>query len=431
MQPLLAEPLLRVVGSSTSTRAVPTSTRRLPIADMQHWSRTERLAPRLALLHDILAYEVVGHWSTSVPKILEKPWIRKRAEEIEWAPTAAGLGSIKKKLARLLCDEEGDEERAGGLLDKVEDAWEDAMRADMMQEAALDARAGNRVVYATEAGITVTAKIAGVETTSDGNEKFTLALPDGTSMRVSRSDIAPSPSQCATPRPSRNATPNPSPAGSRNTSSSPTKGGTRLHGETGLSSRFAFNTAVTSPSPSPGGMRSGHWSSPGSARGPEPRQTSLSGRRNGSTRESNLTASPRNEPSSLSSAISLDRQLCGSHRSSNAYRRSPPSSPPSSAIADISDDAASVSSSSAFPSRWQPSSTSGVKAYLQSYPKKPATSKQSHASPVSPASPPTASALAGKVDRRSRLQELVGLRDDGIISEDLFHSKQREILNEI
>ena len=296
------------------------------------------------------------------------------------------------------------------------------MSADMLQEAALDARTGNRVVYATEAGITVTAKIAGVETTSDGNEKFTLALPDGTSMRVSRSDIAPSPSQCATPRPSRNATPNPSPAGSRATSSSPSKGGTRLQFETGLSSRFAFSTAVTSPSTSPGGMRSGHWSSPGSARGPEPRQTSLSGRRNGSTRESNLTASPRNEPSSLSSAISLDRQLCGSHRSSNAYRRSPPS--------DVSDDAASVSSSSAFPS-WQPSSTSGVQAYLQSYPKKPATSKQSHASPVSPASPPTASALAGKVDRRSRLQELVGLRDDGIISEDLFQSKQREILNEI
>ena len=89
---------------------------------MQHWSRTERLAPRLKLLHDILAYEVVGRWSTPVKTILNKEWVRRRSDEIEWAPTAAGLGSIKKKLARLLCDEERDEDKDGALLDKVVDA---------------------------------------------------------------------------------------------------------------------------------------------------------------------------------------------------------------------------------------------------------------------------------------------------------------------
>ena len=314
------------------------------------------------------------------------------------------------------------------------------MRADMLQEAALDAREGNRVVYSSDSGVSVTAKIIGMELASDGNEKFTLALPDGTSMRVSRSAIAPSPSQCATPRPSRNATPNPSPAASRHSSLSPSFRGV-AGGSSGLqtdpaSPRFCFDNAKGTPSPSPGGMRGGHWSSPGSARGPEPRTTSLIGRRPGGAMERNLPASPLNVRSSptadksahpiLSSAFALDRELGGgtSLRSSNAYRRSERSSNDSN---DISDDAASASGS--YPSGWSPSSKSGVSAYLRSYPKDAAATTKQPGSPKS--SPPTSAILVGRQDRRARLQELVGLRDDGIISEDLFQSKQREILNEI
>ena len=90
----------------------------------------------MKLLHDILAYEVVGRWSTPVKTILNKEWVRRRSNEIEWAPTAAGLGSIKKKLARLLCDEERDEDN-GALLDKVVDACAPTERLEIVLQPSI------------------------------------------------------------------------------------------------------------------------------------------------------------------------------------------------------------------------------------------------------------------------------------------------------
>ena len=63
---------------------------------------SDRLKPRLRLLHDIMMFEVVGKFTKqTVSEALNKEWVQKRTADIAWAPTAAGLGALKKKMALL------------------------------------------------------------------------------------------------------------------------------------------------------------------------------------------------------------------------------------------------------------------------------------------------------------------------------------------
>lgn len=211
----------RQVSTGPSSDHDAVSSLRSPPANLRPWLRdstayareADRLKPRLRLLTDILLYEIVGKFTKqTVSEALNKEWVQKRTADIAWAPTAAGLGALKKKMALLHSEQLDDDGEWDG-------DWEDALHGDMLVECALDATPGQLVLFTSPDGGSSSgrptratiASIEGVDVTDEGapTEWYTLKMPDGSERRASRASITPCPPGSLT------ATPTPSPAARR------------------------------------------------------------------------------------------------------------------------------------------------------------------------------------------------------------------------
>ena len=410
---------------------------------------SDRLKPRLRLLHDIMMFEVVGKFTKqSIGDILAKDWVVKRCADIAWTPTRAGLNQMKRKMAMLFSAQIDDEE--GGATERHAESWEVALQSDMLRECALDARKGQDVEFmaADKGAKPVRAKITAVHSPSRGtdDEHFNLALPDGSEIRyVRRECIGPISSGTLT-SPSITSTPTASPAARRASIASPPgslarrisyMGGRWVAGERGADSqrgdvkdgagaasapRFSFSTApdaemaVTMP--------------------PSPRTSSAAGRRRsggGATGRLDMlsplpprsTSVPFTARRSISSPMVRPPAPAAAPTAATAPTRASLAAPTRASLdAQLGSACSQLSSDTDDEQSEDTASDAGMSV----------TSCSDRSGRPAPARSRSSSSVLSSVDehrsdRKARLQELQELRASGLITEEMMEEKQHLILN--